>query len=243
MGTSCLILATALWVGILTSISPCPLATNIAAMSYLAKHVGAPRMAVERGVLYSVGRTLAYIILAVIFVKSALSSPRVAQVIQKVMSVVIGPLLIFIACFLLEWVRLPSFSLVGESERIQKWAERSGNLGALLLGFVFALTFCPVSAGLFFGTLIPLALQTQSVFFVPALYGLGSAMPVVAFALVLVFSAASLGKIFNVMTHVEKWARTITAVVFFLVGLFLMWRSLPFYVEWLGIRSSMEGLQ
>lgn len=238
-GALALAVLTAFWVGIITSISPCPLATNIAAMSYLAKHVASPGSAVKRGILYSVGRSFAYIILAIVFVKSALASPRVAQLIQQVMSIVIGPLLILIACFLFEWIRIPSFSFVSANEKFQAWAERSGQFGALSLGFVFALTFCPVSAGLFFGTLIPLAIQTQSVFFVPTLYGIGTALPVVAFSLIIVFGASSVAKAFNVMTHVEKWARYTTAVVFILVGLFLIWRSLPFYAEWLGINSTL----
>lgn len=229
-------LLSALWLGVLTSISPCPLATNIAAVSFLAKHVGSPLIAVQRSVVYTVGRSLAYVVLAMIFVKSALASPQVAQIIQQTMSVVIGPLLILIACFLFEWVRLPTFSLVGATERLQKWAARSGSVGALLLGIVFALSFCPVSAGLFFGTLIPLAIQTESVLLVPTLYGLGTALPVVVFALIVVFSASSLAKVFNMMSHVEKWARYATAIVFVCVGIFLVGRSLPFYAEWLGVK-------
>ncbi|MCX7625335.1 MAG: aromatic aminobenezylarsenical efflux permease ArsG family transporter [Candidatus Sumerlaeaceae bacterium] len=227
-------LLSAFWLGLLTSISPCPLATNIAAISYLAKNVGAPFVAIERGLLYTIGRSFAYIVLAMFFVKSAVASPRFAQVFQQVMTVVIGPLLIVIACFLFEWIRLPSFSLLAASERFQKWAGNSGRLGAILLGIVFALSFCPVSAGLFFGTLIPVAIQSQSVSLVPALYGFGTAIPVVVFALVVVFSASSLAKIFNLVSAVEKWARYATGTVFVVVGLFLTWRSLPFYVEWLG---------
>jgi cytochrome c biogenesis protein CcdA len=224
----------AFWVGILTSISPCPLATNIAAMSYLAKEVGKPRLAVQRGLIYAVGRSAAYIALAAIFVKSALASPRLAQSLQTIMSVLIGPLLILVALFLLEVIRLPSFALASGGERVQTWVKKAGSAGALVLGFLFALSFCPVSAGLFFGTLIPLSLQTESVFVLPFLYGVGTALPVVGFSLVIVFGAHNLSRVFNVLTHVEKWARYVTAAVFILVGLFLIWRSWPLYLQWLG---------
>lgn len=224
-------LISALWAGILTSMSPCPLATNIAAMSYLAKHVSKPWLAIERGVVYALGRSLAYIGLAGIFVKSALATPHLAQIIQRTMSLVIGPLLIVIALFLIEIIRFPSFSLANPGEKFRMWAERSGSLGALALGVVFALTFCPVSAGLFFGTLIPVAIQHSSVLWIPTFYGVGTALPVIVFAIAIIFGARSVGKMFNLLTHVEKWARYATAVVFVLVGFYLMWRAFPLYVQ------------
>ena len=220
------------WVGILTSISPCPLATNVAAISYLAKHVGKPILAVERGLVYMLGRSTAYIVLAGIFVKSAYASPRLAQGIQQTMSILIGPLLIIVALFLLEIVRFSNLSLAKPSDKFQRWAERSGSVGAFALGFVFALTFCPVSAGLFFGTLIPIALQQGSVLLVPVTYGVGTALPVMAFGVAVLFSARHVGRIFNVLTHIEKYARYVTALVFLLVGLYLIWRAWPLYLQW-----------
>jgi cytochrome c biogenesis protein CcdA len=232
-GSFLLALLSSLWFGILTSISPCPLATNIAAMSFLAQHVGHPTRALVRGVLYAVGRCTTYIGLSAIFVGGILASPRLAQYIQQYMTVLIGPLLIVVALFLLNVIRFSGFSL-GANSTVQKLAERSVLVGPFLLGAVFALSFCPVSAGLFFGTLIPLSLQWQSVLWLPLLYGIGTALPVIAFAFVIIFSARSLGKVFNVLSHVEKWARIVTGVVFLLVGAYLTWRSVPFFSQWLG---------
>ena len=49
-------LGTALWLGLLTSISPCPLATNLAATAYLARRVESRRRAVTGAVAYTLGR-------------------------------------------------------------------------------------------------------------------------------------------------------------------------------------------
>ena len=107
------------------------------------------------------------------------------------------------------------------SERLQQRVERWGLLGALALGVLFALSFCPVSATLFFGSLLPLAVQHESGVLLPLVYGIGTAIPVVAFALVLAFGARWLGKLFERVTQVERWMRVITGVVFVGVGIYM----------------------
>jgi threonine/homoserine/homoserine lactone efflux protein len=133
------------------------------------------------------------------------------------MNRVLGPLLLVVAVFLLELVELPRGG--GRiSELGQRLAARGGRLAPLLLGALFALAFCPISAALFFGSLLPLALKAQSVVVVPVTYGLGTAAPVLAFGLVLAFAAQSLGRAFEAVTLVEKWARRVTGLVFLGLG-------------------------
>ncbi|MBX7244046.1 MAG: sulfite exporter TauE/SafE family protein [Candidatus Sumerlaeaceae bacterium] len=220
----------ALWFGILTSISPCPLATNIAAMSYIGKSLGSPRAVLSSGLLYTLGRVLAYMALGVIVIKGLLSIPGLAQFLERYMNLLIGPLLIIVALFLLEvW----SFSgpSVSANGQIQRWAAKSRYLGPVLLGLIFALTLCPVSAGLFFGSLVPLSIQYKSTLILPAIYGIGTGLPVIGFAVVLGFSAGSLGKVFNRLKQFEFWARRVTGVVFLLAGAFLIYRNLSGYVR------------
>ncbi|MGQ9575967.1 MAG: aromatic aminobenezylarsenical efflux permease ArsG family transporter [Thermoguttaceae bacterium] len=209
----------ALWLGILTSISPCPLATNIAAISYIGRRVGNARQVFLTGLLYALGRTIAYLGLAVLLLASVMSIPRVSLFLQKYMAKILGPVLIVVAMFLLDMVRV-NLGGSGMSEKLQKHVDALGTWGALLLGVVFALTFCPVSAALFFGSLIPLSIKVNSSVALPSLYGIGTALPVLAFAVLLAVSAQSVGRAFNRLAQIEWWARRITGVVFLLIGIF-----------------------
>ena len=213
--------ASAFWFGLLTSISPCPLATNITAMSFVGRRVGSPGKVLLAGVLYTVGRALTYLILGALLVGSLLSAPRLSLVLQRTMNKALGPILIVVGVLLLGVIplRLPSSGLSQRiGERIAKW----GPFGALLLGALFALTFCPVSAAFFFGSLLPLAVEQQSPVLLPALFGIGTAIPVLGFAVAIALGAKSLGKVFGKIAKIERWARLATGVVFIGVGIYLM---------------------
>jgi cytochrome c biogenesis protein CcdA len=212
---------TALWLGVLTSISPCPLATNIAAISYISRRADQTRTALLSGILYTVGRTLTYVVLGVLLTASLLSVPEVSQWLQKSMNRLLGPLLIVVGMFLLELLKLPSGSGSRWAESLRVRAESMGVWGAGLLGILFALTFCPLSAALFFGSLIPLSLSTGSVLLMPALYGIGTAVPVFGFALVISLGAKGIGRAFSRVSMFDKWARLLTGVVFIAVGVYL----------------------
>ncbi len=214
---------TALWLGVLTSISPCPLATNIAAISYIGQRIANGRLVLLAGLLYTLGRMLAYLALGSIIVAGLLAVPAVSAFLQQHMHEALGPLLIITGMFLLGLIRI---NLRG-GDTLQKASERAsgwGLAGALALGVIFALAFCPTSAALFFGSLIPLAIEQDSRAALPLLYGLGTALPVVVCALVIAFSARSLGRMFKVLQTLELWARRITGVVFIGVGLFFALR-------------------
>lgn len=217
----------ALWLGILTSISPCPLATNIAAISYIGRRVGNARYVFLTGLLYTLGRTLAYVALAFVLVATVLSVPQVSMFLQEYMHLVIGPLLIVVGMFLIGLIEL-QLGGGGMGERLQKRVDALGIWGSLLLGVVFALTFCPTSAALFFGSLVPLSLQLGSRVALPAIYGIGTALPVLVFAVLLATSAQSVGKAYNVMAKLEWWARMLTGGIFILIGIYF---SLAFVFE------------
>jgi cytochrome c-type biogenesis protein len=207
----------ALWLGFLTSISPCPLATNVAAMSFISRGVGSPRRVLLTGLVYTAGRSLAYLVLGILMVASLLTAPGVSLILQERMNQILGPALILAGVFLLDLIRLPSRG-GGIGSGLQGRAERWGVWGGGLLGLVFALSFCPTSAALFFGSLIPLALRSGSSVILPSVYGIGTAIPVFAFAIALAIGVNAVGRMFNVLTRFEVWARRITGVIFVLVG-------------------------
>jgi len=216
---SLIALGSALWLGILTSISPCPLATNIAAVSFLSKKIAHPFMVFLSGFAYTLGRMVAYAALGWIIISSLLSVPQVAQFLQKYMVKALGPLLIITGLFLLEiiTVKLPGVAL---SQKHQNKLVESGAPGAFLLGLIFALAFCPVSAALFFGSLIPLALNTKAGALLPFIYGIGTGLPVLGFAVAIALGVTSMSHWFHEITKLEFYTRRITGVIFVLAGLY-----------------------
>jgi cytochrome c biogenesis protein CcdA len=166
------------------------------------------------------GRSVAYVALAMLLVVSLLSAPHVSNFLQKYMNKVMGPLLIIVGMFLSNLIRF-GWSGAGPSDAFQQRAGKAGIWGAGLLGIGFALSFCPVSAALFFGSLLPLAVQNNSKILLPLIYGIGTALPVVVFAVIVAWSANSLGRAFTSITRVERWARIITGIIIICVGVYL----------------------
>jgi len=168
---------------------------------------------------------LVYIVIAVLAVASLLSLPEVSFFLETNMHKIIGPLLIIVGIILLDLLPI-SFSTSFLSNSLQDRAGRWGIWGSGLLGVVFALSFCPLSAALFFGSLIPLAVDGKSAVLMPSAFGIGTALPVVVLALVIAFGVKSLGKFFDRLTQLEKWVRKATAFIFIAAGLYLLLQSI-----------------
>ena len=228
----------ALYLGVLTSISPCPLATNIAAISYVGRKVGNSRAILSAGFLYTLGRCLLYLGLAVLLAGTAMSIPAVSLFLQKYMHLVLGPIFLILGMFL---VGLITTNLGGAtmSEGMQKRVDAMGVWGALPMGVLFAVSFCPTSAAWFFGLLalvmgseagaitvilakVGISLPESSLpggtLILPFIYGIGTALPVLLVAFLLAYSAQSVGKTYNILSKVEWWARQVTGWIFVLLG-------------------------
>jgi cytochrome c biogenesis protein CcdA len=209
--------SSALYLGILTSISPCPLTTNIAAISYIGRRLESPRQVFLSGFLYTLGRTITYLVLGVLIVASVFSMPVVSHFLEKYMNRALGPILILAGMFLLGLLSFGS-SRPAVSEQMQRRVESGGIWGAGLLGILFALSFCPTSAALFFGSLIPLAIKYQSSYALPTIYGIGTGLPVLVFAVLIALGVRWIGIVFSKLTVIDRWARRITGVAFIVVG-------------------------
>ena len=239
----------ALYLGILTSISPCPLATNIAAISYIGRKVENSRMVIHAGILYTVGRCLLYLVLAALLTTTALSIPAVSVFLQKYMHLVLGPIFLLLGMLL---VGLITVTIGGAmmSEGMQKRVDSMGVWGALLLGILFAVSFCPTSAAWFFGLLalimgseagaidtllenvgitLPEAALPGGSLVLPLVYGIGTAVPVLIVAFLLAYSAKAVGTTYNVLSKIEWWARMVTGWIFILVGAYFSLKYV-FYV-------------
>ena len=211
---------TALWLGILTSISPCPLATNIAAVSYVSKRLTSPKYVLLSGILYSAGRAALYVALSVILTTGLAAAPGVSHFLQSYINTFIGPLLVLIGMVILDLVSLPlpgwniSSSLTERFNSGSPWA-------SFALGMLFALSFCPVSAGLFFGGLLPLIISADLFVALPLLYGIGTGLPVLIFACAIATGAKSLNSLFGAAEKLDKWGRLITGWIFVAGGIYL----------------------
>lgn len=210
----------AVYLGFLTSISPCPLATNIVATSYISKKISHAGLVLLNGIIYSLGRTLAYILLSFIIIKSLLDMPFLSHFLQKYMNKVIGPFLIIVGMFLLELIKI-NLNISFKTEQLNQKVEKWGLMGAFFLGILFALSFCPTSAAFFFGGLIPLATQQNSAFVVPFSYGISTGIPVIIFSFLISFSTSKVSKAYHFLSSAEFWARRVTGIIFILVGIYL----------------------
>ena len=210
----------ALWLGILTSISPCPLAANVAAVSFIVKGGTRTSAVLSSGIAYTLGRAFAYMALGWVISASLLNVPAMAYFLQTSMPKILGPVLIITGLLLLGVISfsMPGFMVSQEgAEKLRK----AGLPGALVMGALFALAFCPVSAAFFFGSLIPLAVTQSSSIVLPLIYGVGTGLPVLLFALVIVFGISNISRIFHVVSKTEVWVRRATAVVMIGVGIYL----------------------
>lgn len=218
------LLGSALWLGLLTSISPCPLATNLAATAYLSRRVESRRRAVMGAVAYTLGRIAAYVAVAGLLALGVASAPVISGGLQRWMAPLLGPLLVLTAMVLLGLIPLPFQVAFASQARAEKWASR-GLLGEMLLGFLFALSFCPVSAALFFGSLVPLALGSGLIAVPVIVYGIGTAAPVAGFALLMIFSARAASNLAGGISRFQPWIVKTTGVLLLIAGLFLTARD------------------
>jgi cytochrome c biogenesis protein CcdA len=204
--------------GLLTAISPCPLATNITATAYIAKGFQHKRMVVWSGILYTLGRSVSYIAIALILYLGA-SKFQIARFLQANGEKWLGPLLIIIGLVMLNVIPL---NFKG-GKLLEKFTDKVGSHGlvsAFILGIVFALAFCPYSGALYFGMLIPMTLQSTDALTLPLLFAIGTGLPVLLFTILIAYSIDKLGRWFNVLKRIEIIVRTIVGFVFLTVGLY-----------------------
>lgn len=214
-------LFTAFLLGTMTSISPCPLATNITAIAYISKDVKTSKHTLLSGLMYTAGRAISYTMLAAL-VYFGLSSFEVAKVFQGWGDKVLGVVLIFIGLLMLGAIKINLGSGSNRMERIKEWLAGKGHGGALLLGALFALAFCPYSGVLFFGVLVPLILRSAEGLALAPLFSLGTGLPVIVFSFLLAFSVGKVGQMYNAVGKVEEIMRYGVAIIFLLAGIYYL---------------------
>jgi cytochrome c biogenesis protein CcdA len=212
---------TAFLLGVLTSISPCPLATNITAIAFISKDIKTPKYTILSGLFYTLGRGISYTLLAML-IYFGISSFAIASIFQGWGDKVLGPVLIIIGLVMFGVIKI---NFKGNNERMEKlktWLAGKGYFGSLALGMLFAFAFCPYSGVLFFGVLIPMVLKSGSGLLLPPLFALGTGLPVIIFSILIAYSMKAVSKTFSVVSKVEKWLRYGVASVFIISGVYYL---------------------
>jgi len=214
---------TALLLGLMTAISPCPLATNITAIGFISKDLEDRNRVFFNGLFYTLGRAITYTLLALIIFLGA-DQLKFGGFFQRYGEKIIGPLLIVIGLFMLDIFRInfPGFSRL--TARLYKKKKKWGYLDAILLGLVFALAFCPYSGVLYFGMLIPLTVTSASGLYLPIVFAIATGIPVIIFAWIIAYTISGIGGVYNKLKSFELWFRRIIAVLFISVGIYYIIR-------------------
>lgn len=209
---------TAIILGLMTAISPCPLATNISAIGFISRDIGNRRRVFVSGIIYTLGRAFSYTLLAVILFLGA-NQMNISLLFQGWGEKLLGPLLVIIGLCMLGVINLkfPGLSKltdrVGENSKSSYWS-------TFLLGMLFALAFCPYSGVLYFGMLIPMSVASVSGLYLPVVFAIATGLPVIIFAWLLAYAIENVGKLYNHIKAFELWFRRVVATVFILVGIY-----------------------
>ncbi len=209
---------TAFTLGLMTAISPCPLATNISAIGFISRDLENRRRVFLKGLVYTLGRAISYTGLGIILFFGA-SKMHVTMLFQGWGEKILGPLLIIIGLLMLDFIKIkfPGFS--GLTEKVGERSKRS-YWGTLLLGMIFAMAFCPYSGVLYFAMLIPMTITSISGLYLPVVFAIATGLPVIIFAWLLAYAVGNVGKLYNRIKIFELWFRRIVAVLFILVGIY-----------------------
>ncbi|MBU0757780.1 MAG: sulfite exporter TauE/SafE family protein [Nanoarchaeota archaeon] len=231
MGTSNIPVIAAFFIGLMTAISPCPLATNITAIAYVSKKIDNNRHTFLVGIFYTLGRMSTYVIISSLIVWFGIKTQAISYILNNYGEKLLGPLLFGIGIVMLDIINLKFFKgnnkINNFTEKLSENLSNKGLFGSFMLGVVFALAFCPFSGVLFFGMLIPLALFAGDPLIIPASFALATGLPVIIFSLILTFSLSKIGLIMNKLQVFEKWTRRIAAIIFVVVGIYY---SLKFFL-------------
>ena len=209
----------ALVLGLMTSISPCPLATNITATAYISKNISSKKKVLLSGLLYSFGRAFSYTTIGIILYFGA-SKFHIARFFNQNGEKFLGPLLIIIGLIMLNIISLNFLRNFSFTNQLSEKVKIKGLLGSFLMGIVFALAFCPYSGALFFGMLIPLTITNADGLYLPIVFAFGTGLPVLLFTYLLAFAANNIGAFYSRITNIEKVMRTVAGFVFLLTGIY-----------------------
>lgn len=209
--------------GLMTAISPCPLATNITAVGFISREIENKHRVFINGLLYTLGRAITYTAIALI-IFLGVDQFKFSGFFQQYGEKIVGPLLIIIGLFMLDFIKI-NFPAMGRLSTRMQNKESWNSLDAILLGMVFALAFCPYSGVLYFGMLVPMTVSSASGLYLPVIFALATGIPVIIFAWLLAYTVSGIGGAYHKVKTFEKWFRRVIAILFIVVGIYYIFRA------------------
>jgi cytochrome c-type biogenesis protein len=213
---------TAFVLGLMTAISPCPLATNITAIGFISKDIENRNRVFINGLLYTLGRAITYTLIPLIIYFGA-DQFKFSGFFQQYGEKFLGPLLIIIGLFMLDIFKIKFPGMNGLTSKMQK-KTKWDYLDVVLLGVVFAMVFCPYSGVLFFGMLVPITVSSASGLYLPVVFAIATGIPVIIFAWILAYAVSGIGNVYNKLKTFELWFRRVIAILFIVVGIYYIFR-------------------
>jgi len=210
---------TAFVLGLMTAISPCPLATNITATAFISKNIANKKLVFLSGLIYSLGRAFSYTSIGVVLYFGA-SKFHIARFFNQNGEKVLGPLMIFLGLIMLNVIKLKFLNNGSFTEKLTEKFQDKGLLGSFMIGVIFALAFCPYSGAMYFGMLIPLSIAQAKGLYLPIIFAFGTGLPVILFTYLLAFAAGSVNVFYKKISAIEKVMRKIAGLVFILTGIY-----------------------
>lgn len=205
--------------GLMTSISPCPLATNITATAFISKNISNKKVVFLSGLVYSLGRAFSYTAIGLILFFGA-SKFHIGRFFQQNGEKFLGPLLIIVGLIMLNVIKLNFLGKSNFTEKLTDKLKGKGLLGSFLIGVIFALAFCPYSGALYFGMLIPMTISSYDGLYLPIIFALGTGLPVILFTYLLAFAASNIGVFYAKISRIEKVIRLMSGVIFVIAGIY-----------------------
>ncbi|HPS95924.1 MAG TPA: aromatic aminobenezylarsenical efflux permease ArsG family transporter [Bacteroidales bacterium] len=212
----------ALVLGFMTSISPCPLATNITAIGFISKDIDNRNRVFINGLLYTLGRAITYTAIALVLYLGA-DQFKFSGFFQQYGEKILGPLLIIIGLFMLDVIKIKFPGMSGLSSKMEN-KSRWSYFDAILLGMLFALAFCPYSGVLYFGMLVPMTISSASGLYLPVLFAIATGIPVIIVSWILAYTLSGIGGFYNKIKSFEIWFRRVIAILFIIVGIYYIFR-------------------
>ncbi|MEA4867995.1 MAG: aromatic aminobenezylarsenical efflux permease ArsG family transporter [Rikenellaceae bacterium] len=208
--------------GLMTAISPCPLATNITATAYLSKNITSKGRVLLNGVFYTLGRMFSYTTLGLVFYFGA-SQFKVSRLLQGIGGLWLGVALVVAGILMLDFIKF-NIPFLGKFEiKVDEGKKRNGYWNSFIMGVAFALAFCPFSGVLYFGVLIPMTIASPSGLLLPPLFSIATGLPVIVIAWIIAYSLSNVGKFYDGMKSFEKWFKRVIASVFIIVGIYYIY--------------------
>ena len=210
--------------GLLVALNPCQLAINLSALTYLNNRSDKQHPLMSKGLLYVLGRSITYSILGIILsilIQQGLNIEGVRTLMSKGEDIL--PYLLIIIGVYLIYRMLHHHDHHGEEcHSCGKTIKRSGPLGALALGLMLAMAFCPETAIMYFGMLLPMSVANTLGWIAPVAFALGAALPVITMAYLFSKAAEKAHGFEATFKHFQQWANGVFGLAFIVAGIIML---------------------